>query len=88
MLGKLMRVRIGTLFFYFCSLIVMAAVTGASQASNSYGVDAGPARANIGPGRIILENDLFAARWSFIHGKVTGADLIEHPFRKTYFAVE
>lgn len=82
MLGKLMRVRIGTLFFYFCSLIVMAAVTGASQASNSYGVDAGPARANIGPGRIILENDLFAARWSFIHGKVTGADLIEHPSEK------
>jgi hypothetical protein len=74
-----MRLKIGTLFFY---LIVMAGVSTASQSSNTYGVDAGEARSSIQSDRIILENNLFAARWLFIHGKVSGADLVEHPEEK------
>ncbi|MGB8986252.1 MAG: enterotoxin [Candidatus Sulfotelmatobacter sp.] len=83
MLGKIMRLQIGTLLFYLCSLIVTAGVTGASQSPNTYGVEAGKARSSIRSERIILENNLFAARWSFIDGKVVAADLVEHPTEKT-----
>ncbi|HZW81579.1 MAG TPA: hypothetical protein VFF50_13980, partial [Candidatus Deferrimicrobiaceae bacterium] len=69
-MNKIMRGKIGTLFFYLCSLIVTAGLITASQSSNTYGGDAGEARASIRSDRIILENNLFAARWSFIHGKV------------------
>ena len=82
MLGKIMRVTISALFFYLYSLIVMAGVIPAGESSNTYKVDAGEARAGIRSERIILENNLFTARWSFIHGRVAGADLIEHPSQK------
>ncbi|MGB7599408.1 MAG: enterotoxin [Candidatus Sulfotelmatobacter sp.] len=84
MLGTIMRLTIGTLFFCLAlaSLIFTAGVGTASQSSNTYGVEAGKARSSIPSDRIILENDLLAARWSFIHGKVGGMDLIEHPSEK------
>ncbi len=82
MLGKIMRLTIGALFVYLCSLIGTAGVTTATQSSSTYGLDAGEARASLQSDRIILENNLFAARWSIIHGKVAGADLVEHPAEK------
>ncbi|MFZ1931957.1 MAG: enterotoxin, partial [Candidatus Sulfotelmatobacter sp.] len=77
-----MRVSSSSLFFCLCSLIVTVGVTTASESSNAYGVDAGEARSSIRSNRITLENNLFAARWSFIHAKVGGLDLIEHPSEK------
>lgn len=73
-----MPVKVNPLFLRLCSLIVTAGITAAGQSPNAYGVDAGDARASISAERITLENDLFAARWSFIHGNVAGSDLIEH----------
>jgi len=80
--GKLMRLKTGTLFFCLCSLVFTAGVSTASASSNTYGVDAGEARADIRSDRVTLENNLFAARWSFIHAKVGGLDLIEQPSEK------
>jgi hypothetical protein len=77
-----MRLQIGTLLFCLCSLIVTAGATAANQSSNTHGTDADEARASIGPTRITLENTLFAAHWSLIHGKVAGTDLVEHPKEK------
>jgi hypothetical protein len=74
-----MRVKIGTLLFCLCSLIVTPGVRAANQPLKPYGLDAGQARSSLMSDRIILENNLFAARWSFSHGKVARADLVEHP---------
>ncbi|MGB8581455.1 MAG: enterotoxin [Candidatus Sulfotelmatobacter sp.] len=77
--SKIMRLKTGTLFFCLCSLVFTAGVSTASASSNTYGVDAGEARANIRSDRVTLENNLFAARWSIIHAKVGGLDVTEHP---------
>lgn len=82
MLGKLMRVKISVLLLYLSSLIANPGIAAASQSPNPYGMDAGKAHAIIRSQRMTLENNLFAARWSFIEGKVAGTDLVEHRAEK------
>ncbi len=74
-----MRAKIGTLFFCLCSLMVTPAVSAGSQPSKTYALDAAQARSSLRSDRIILENNLFAARWSLRRGKVAGVELVEHP---------
>ncbi len=65
-------------------LLVIAGVAGASdQPSMIYGVDPGPARVSVRGDRIVLENNMFAARWSIAQGEVAGSQLIAHPVDKS-----
>jgi len=64
-----------------CACLLAAACVG--QTPVLYGVDPGKARVNIQEGRIVLENDMVAVRWSLGQGEVTGSELIVHPDDKS-----
>ena len=63
-------------------LVVAGRAPASAQSSINYGVDAGQAQASLAGDHIILENKLFKAEWSLLHGRVAGLDLVEHPTGK------
>lgn len=77
-----MPVKMRGFLVYSCLLMMAQGAPASGQSSLIYGADAGPARARMQADRIVLENNLFAARWSFLQGKVAGSDLVEHPAEK------
>ena len=60
----------------FCSPLL-------SAQSMLYGADPGDARVTVSADQIVLENNMFAARWSISHSNVAGSNLIIHPSEKS-----
>jgi len=54
-----------------------------SAQSMLYGAEPGDARVTVSADQIVLENDMFAARWSISHSHVGGFDLVIHPSEKS-----
>jgi hypothetical protein len=76
---RLVRLSIMALLILFLPII---SITGPARASGTssllYDVDPGEAHASIHENQIILENNMFAARWSLSQGTVSKAELIVH----------
>ena len=64
-----------------CACLLPAACIG--ETSTLYGVDPGGARVTIQGDYIVLENNMFTARWSLGQGRVAGSELIAHPGEKS-----
>ncbi len=62
---------------WLSALVFAAAASG--QSLVLYGVDPGQARASIEGGRIVLENNMLAVRWTLTRGTVAGSELSSHP---------
>ncbi len=63
-------------------LLVTVCSTLVSAQSMLYGANPGDARVTISADQIVLENKMFAARWSISHSHLAGSDLILHPSEK------
>ena len=64
-------------------LLPIACVVASAQPSLLYDANPGPARASLQGGRIVLENNMFSARWAFTQDASTGSELISQPAAKS-----
>jgi hypothetical protein len=75
-----MLLKIRSLFLYSSLLMMAGSAAVSAQSSLIYSVDAGEARATATADQVLLENKLFATRWSIRQGRISRADFIEHQF--------
>ena len=64
-------------------LMIAGSVSCWGQASLLYGADPGEAKASIRGTQIVLENDMFALRWSTADGVIAGSELVIRSTEKT-----
>jgi len=79
-----MLLKIRSLFLYSWLLMMAGSAAVSAQSSLIYGVNAGEARATATADQVLLENKLFAARWSIRQGRISRADFIEHQFEQQF----
>ena len=79
----MMLAELHTLLGRWYLLTVACAALASGQSVTLYGADPGQARVSVQGDRIVLGNNMFAARWFLAQGKVAGSELVAHSTEKS-----